>query len=52
MTRRHTDWVNVILVQRMRSASMFLPRNARSAKRSIAVISRPSVTLMYAEHIG
>jgi len=34
----------------------FLPRDARSAKRGIAIVSRPSVcpyvTLMYAEHIG
>ena len=36
----------------------FLPRDARSAKRGIAIVSRPSVrpsvsvTLMYAGHIG
>ena len=34
-------------------ASSFLPREARSAKRGIAIVSRPSVCLlMYHEHIG
>ena len=36
----------------IRTTSRFLPCNARSAKRSIAMLSRPSVTLMYHGHTG
>jgi len=30
----------------------FLPRDARNAKCGIAIVSRPSVTLMHSGHIG
>jgi len=49
-----------LVVVDIQSMTVFLPRDARSAKRGIAIVSRPSVclsvclsvTLTYAEHIG